>query len=122
MNKSLHRLLIEHTPDPTDIVQVDIHTTADAVNLGPHVHVFVKDNTQVAHLISGWNQPVSNTDDRDGELPFLLRWHNYNKLCLQVVDHQFVLQHPGTNFHDALFNLEQDLWNLVCIGYLKAEV
>ena len=68
-----HSILGEHTADLTDVAQVDVRTMADAVNLGPHVQVFVEYNTQVAHLISGWNQTVSNTDARDGELPFLLR-------------------------------------------------
>ena len=73
MDESLHRLLGEHTADPTDVAQVDIHATADAVNLGPHTQVFVENNFQVAHLTSGRNQTVSNTDARDGELSFLLR-------------------------------------------------
>ena len=58
MDESLCCLLGEHTADPTDVAQVDIHATADAVNLGPHIQVFVENNAQVAHLISGWNQTV----------------------------------------------------------------
>ena len=101
---------------------MDIRAKADAVNLGLHIQVFVENNAQVAHLISGRNQTVSNTDGRDGELPFLLRRHNHNKLCLQVDDHESVLQHPGTNLPDALFNLDQDLRDLVCVADLKPEV
>ena len=71
--ESLCRLLGKHTVDPTDVAQVDICAAADAVNLGPDVQVFVKNNAQVVHLISGRSQTVCNTNARDGELPFLLR-------------------------------------------------
>ena len=73
MDESLRCLLGEHTADLTDVAQVDIRAMADAVNLGPHIQVFVEDNVQVTHMTSGWNQTVSNTDTKDGELPFLLR-------------------------------------------------
>ena len=53
MSRSLHRLLGDHTADPIDVVQVEIRAVADSVNLGPHVQVSVKNNAQVAHLISG---------------------------------------------------------------------
>ena len=73
MDESLRRLLGEHTVEPTDVAQKDVTCTAtDAVNLGPHIQVLVKNNVQIAHLISAWNQTVFNTDARDGELPFLL--------------------------------------------------
>ena len=73
MDESLHHLLGEHTAEPTDVAQVDICTATDAVNLGLHIQAFVENNAQIACLVSGWNQTVSNTDARDGELPFLLR-------------------------------------------------
>ena len=53
MNESLLRLLGKHTADPADVAQVDIRATADAVNVGPHVQVFVGDNVQVTHPTSG---------------------------------------------------------------------
>ena len=73
IDESLRHLLGEHAADLADVAQVNICATADAVNLGPHLRVFAEDTAQVAHLINGRNQTVSNTDARDGELPFLLR-------------------------------------------------
>ena len=45
LDGSLRRLLGEHTAHLTDVVQVDMYmlATADAVNLGPHIQVFVED-------------------------------------------------------------------------------
>ena len=74
MDESLRRLLGEYTADPIDVAQVGIYALRqNAVNPGPHVQAFVEGNAQVAHLISGRNQTVSNTDARNGELPFLPR-------------------------------------------------
>ena len=53
-------------------MRVEMRATVDAVNLDPHVQVFVEDNARVAHLISGSNQTVFGTNARDGRL-FLLR-------------------------------------------------
>ena len=41
-DESLHRLLGQHTADPTDVAQVEVRGTADALNLDLHVQVFVK--------------------------------------------------------------------------------
>ena len=61
MDESLRGLLgQQHTADPTDVAQVDIRTTADAVNLGPHVQVFVENNAQVSHLISGRKETLNS--------------------------------------------------------------
>ena len=69
MNESLRHLLGKHTADPIDAARVEVRATAD----GPACSGVFENDAQVAHLISGRSQTVSNTDARDDELPFLLR-------------------------------------------------